>query len=49
MQQSHNIFQTFLFNFRCNGHAHEAPLVKVFVEQLADYDSSVAADAYKRA
>ena len=39
--------QTFLFTFRCNGEAHGEPLVEVSVEQLAGYDPSPAADAYK--
>ena len=41
--------QTFLFTFRCNG---ENPggqrLAEVLVEQLADYDVSVAPGAYRR-
>ena len=41
--------QTFLFTFRCNGQAHGEPLVEALVEQLADYDPSVAEDAYRRA
>ena len=41
--------QTFLFTFRRNGEAHGEPLVEVLVEQLADYDPSVADDSYRRA
>ena len=40
--------QTFLFTFRSNGEAHGEPLAEALVEQLADYDPSVAADAYHR-
>lgn len=40
--------QNFLFTFRCNGEAHGQPLTEVLVEELVDYDPSVAADAYKR-
>lgn len=40
--------QTFLFTFRCNGEAHGKPLAEALVEQLADYDASAAADAYRR-
>ena len=40
--------QTFLFTFRSNGSAHGEPLAEVLVEQLAGYDPSPAADAYKR-
>ena len=40
---------TFLFTFRCNGVAYGEPLVEAYVEQLADYDPSVAGDAYRRA
>ena len=45
---SNNLPQTFLFTFRCNGSAHGEPLAEAFVEQLAEYDPSVAGDAYKR-
>lgn len=40
--------QSFLFTFRCNGEAHGQPLAEVLVEQLADYDPSVAPGFYKR-
>ena len=44
-----NVFsQTFLFTFRPNGQTAQQELTEVLVEQLADYDPSVAADAYKR-
>lgn len=41
--------QTFLFTFRPNGQAHGEPLVEALVEQLAEYDPSAAADAYRSA
>ena len=44
----HDFSQTFLFTFRNNGEAHGEPLAEALVEQLADYDPSVAADAYHR-
>ena len=40
--------QTFLFTFRPNGRTGDQDLTEVLVEQLADYDPSVAPDAYKR-
>lgn len=40
--------QTFLFTFRPNGQTDGHVLAEVLVEQLADYDPSVAADSYKR-
>ena len=40
----HDLSQTFLFTFRPNGQ----DLTEVLVEQLAEYDPSVAEDAYKR-
>ena len=40
--------QTFLFTFRPNGQTHGHVMAEVLVEQLADYDPSAAADAYKR-
>ena len=43
-----DLSQPFLFTFRCNGDAHGEPLVEAFVEELAGYDPSAAADAYKR-
>lgn len=46
---SDHLSQTFLFTFRCNGSAHGDSLAEVSVEQLADYDPSVAQNAYKRA
>ena len=46
---TNDVSQTFLFTFRCNG---ETPggqrLAEVLVEQLADYDVSVAPGAYRR-
>ncbi len=39
--------QSFLFTFRSNGKQNEQLLVEVLVEQLADYDPSVAASALK--
>lgn len=39
--------QIFLFTFRANGEAHGRRLAEVQVEQLAGYDVSVAADAYR--
>lgn len=41
--------QSFLFTFRCNGEAHGEPLVEVLVEQLAGYDPSPDANAYRSA
>ncbi len=38
----------FLFTFRNNGGQQDEPLVEVLVEQLADYDPSVAGSAYQR-
>lgn len=44
-----DLSQTFLFTFRCNGETSEGGrLAEVLVEQLADYDVSVATDAYHR-
>lgn len=44
-----DLSQTFLFTFRCNGESPSGRrLAEVLVEQLADYDVSVAADAYHR-
>ena len=40
--------QTFLFTFRCNGEAHGQLLAEARVEQLAGYDASPAADAFRR-
>ncbi len=40
--------QTFLFTFRTNGEAHGLRLTEVHVQQLADYDPSVAEGAYRR-
>ncbi len=44
----HDFSQTFLFTFRCNGEAHGQRLAEALVEQLADQDISVSADAYRR-
>ncbi len=44
----HDLSQTFLFTFRCNGESHGRPLAEALVEQLASYDVSVAAGAYRR-
>ena len=40
--------QTFLFTFRPNGEAHGFRLAEVHVQQLADYDPSIAEGAYTR-
>lgn len=40
--------QVFLFTFRPNGEAQGRRLAEAKVEQLAGYDASVAADAYRR-
>lgn len=40
--------QMFLFTFRNNGGQQDEPLVEVLVEQLSDYDPSVAGDAFQR-
>jgi len=40
--------QTFLFTFRPNGQTDGRGLVEVFVEELAEYDPSAAAGAYKK-
>ena len=45
----HDFAQTFLLTFRPNGEANGEALVEVLVEQLAGYDPSPAADAYKSA
>lgn len=39
--------QTFLFTFRPNEEANGKPLVEILVEQLADYDPSVAGSALR--
>lgn len=43
-----DLSQTFLFTFRPNGQTDGQERAEVLVEELADYDPSVAADSYKR-
>ena len=45
---AHDSSQTLLFTFRPNGQTNSQNSIEVLVEELADYDPSVAADTYKR-